>query len=728
MKTSILSLAVCGLLLATSANAAKPKPVPAPAPAPAPFTPDNPFATESSLPYHLPPFDRIKDAAFRPAFEAGMAEQRREVEAIARSADAPTFDNTVVALERTGLLLARVSAVFFNLTSSNTNPELDTIEQEMAPKLSSHRDSIFLDPTLFARVKDLYDRRASLGLDPESERLLERYRTTFVRAGAALSEPDKAKLRKMNEEVSSLTTQFQQNVLKATNASAVVVDSASELEGLPAEQIAAAAQEAESRKLKGKWVLTLQNTTGQPVLAQLTNRALRERVFRASVGRANGGPNDNTAVAARLVKLRAERAALLGYPSHAAYVLEDETAGTTAAVNKMLSDLAPAAEANARKEATEMQKVVDEQAKAAGRESFQLQPWDWAFYSEQVRKAKYAYDESQVRPYFELEHVLEDGVFFAAHELYGLTFKERTDLPVYEPSVRAFEVFNEDGSQLGLFLADYFARGNKQGGAWMSEYVSQSGLRGTKPVVVNNLNIVKAPKGQPVLLTFSEVSTLFHEFGHGLHGLFSNVRYPLFAGTAVPTDFVEYPSQYNEMWASDPKVLAHYAKHYQTGEPMPKALMDKILAAQTFNEGFLTSEYLAATLVDQAFHQIPASEAPAAKDVMAFEAKALEKNGVNFDLVPPRYHAAYFLHIFSNDYSAGYYSYLWSDVLAKDTQHWFETHGGLQRANGDFLRAKVLSRGFSADSTTLFKEFYGGEPEVGPLLEHRGLVIEKTRR
>ena len=728
MKARTLSLAACGLLLGLPAYAAKP----APAAAPAPFTQDNPFATQSSLPYHLPPFDRIKDANFRPAFEAGMAEQKKEADAIAHNAEAPTLDNTIVPLERSGLLLGRVAVVFFNLTSSNTDPELDKIEREMAPKLAAHQDSIFLDPALFARVKTLYDHRAALGLDPESLRLLERYHTQFVRAGAPLSDADKAKLRKMNEEISSLTTRFQQNLLKATNAAAVVVDKVSDLDGLSDEQIGAAAQAAESRKLKGKWVITMQNTTGQPVLAQLKNRALRERIFKASIGRANGGPNDNTAVAAQLVKLRAERAALLGYPNHAAYVLEDETAGTTAAVNKMLSELAPAAEANARKEAAEMQKIIDQQAKAAGNEPFQLQPWDWAFYSEQVRKAQYAFDESQVRPYFELNHVLKDGVFYAAHELYGLSFKERTDLPVYQADVRVFEVFNEDGSPLGLFLADYFARDNKQGGAWMNEYVSQSRLLGLKPVVVNNLNIAKPPKDQPVLLTFDEVSAMFHEFGHGLHGLFSNVEYPLFAGTAVPTDFVEYPSQYNEMWAADPTVLAHYAKHHQTGEPMPQALVDKVLAAQKFNEGFATSEYLAATLLDQAWHQIPASEVPAAKDVMAFEAAALKKSGVDFDAVPPRYHTPYFAHIFSSGYAAGYYSYIWSDVLAKDTQHWFETHGGLQRANGDYLRAKVLSRGFSADSTILFKEFYGRDPEVGPLLEHRGLVIapasEKTGR
>jgi peptidyl-dipeptidase Dcp len=617
-----------------------------------------------------------------------------------------------------------VSAVFFNMTSSNSSPEIEKIDQEMAPRLSAHRDSIFLDGALFSRVKRLHEDRAGLGLDAESLRLLERYHTQFVRAGAALSESDKAKLKKLNEEESSLTTTFQQNVLKATSANAVVVDSVAELRGLSPEQIAAAAEAAKSRKLTGKWVLTLRNTTGQPVLAQLESRALRERVFKASSSRGIGGETDNTAVAAKLVKLRAERAALLGYPSHAAYRLEDETAGTTAAVNKMLSDLAPATLANAKKEAAEIQELIDAQERAAGREPFRMAPWDWALYSEQVRRAKYSFDQEQVRPYFELDRVLVDGAFHAATELYGITFKERFDLPVYETTVRVFEVFHEDGSPLGLFLTDYFARDNKRGGAWMSEYVSQSKLTGRKPVVVNNLNVVKPPAGQPVLLTFDEVQTLFHELGHGLHGLFSNVQYPLFAGTAVPRDFVEYPSQYNEMWATEPSVLAHYAKHHQTGEPLPKAMIDKILAARTFNQGFETLEYLESSIFDQAMHQITPAEAPAAKDILAFEARALERAGVAYDLVPPRYGTTYFLHVFSSDYSAGYYSYLWSDVLAKDTQHWFETHGGLQRANGDFLRAKVLSRGFSADPKTLFREFYGAEPDVRPLLEHRGLAVE----
>jgi peptidyl-dipeptidase Dcp len=720
MKTLMLSFMVCGVLLAASPQAGAAEP----AAAPAVLAPDNPFAQPSPLPYQLPPFDKIKDAHFRPAFEAGMAEHRKEMDAITRDSGAPTFENTIVAMERSGQMLGRVASVFFNMTSSNTNPELDKIEQEMAPKLAAHRDAIYLDPLLFARVKTLYEGRAGLGLDPESLRLLERYRTQFIRAGAALSEPDKAKLRKMNEELSTLTTQFQQNLLKATGEAAVVVDKKSDLDGLSEEQIGAAAEAAKTRKLKNKWVLTLQNTTGQPVLAQLKNRALRERVYRASIGRASGGPTDNIGLIARIVKLRAEQAVLLGYANHAAYKLEDETAGTADAVNKMLGSLAPPAEANARKEAAEMQKLIDEQEKSAPGGPFKLQPWDWAFYAEQVRKAQYAYDESQVRPYLELDRVVKDGMFYAAQELFGLTFKERKDLPVYQPDVKVYEVFDKDGSPMALFLTDYFARDNKQGGAWMNEYVSQSRLLGLKPIVINNLNIVKPPAGQPALLTFDELTTLFHEFGHGLHGLLSSVQYPLFSGSAVPNDFVEFPSQYNEMWATDPAVLAHFAKHYQSGEPMPQALVDKVLAARKFNEGFATSEYLAAALVDQTWHQITASQAPAAKDVMAFEEAALKKSGVDFYAVPPRYHSPYFAHIFSNDYSAGYYAYIWADVLAKDTEHWFKTHGGLQRANGEFLRAKVLSRGFSADPIKLFREFYGRDPEIGPLLEARGLVVQ----
>jgi peptidyl-dipeptidase Dcp len=682
--------------------------------------PDNPFAQPSTLPYHLPPFDRIKDAHFRPAFEAGMAEQRREIEAIDRNPAAPTFENTLVALEKSGRLLDRVSSSFFNLNSSNTNPDLLKIASEMAPKLSAHSDAIVLDAALFARIDAVYQQRSKLKLDPESLQLLERTHLEFVRAGAKLAPADKEKLRQLNEQIASLTTQFQQNVLKATKASAVVVDSLSELDGLSAEQIGAAAEAAKARGLEGKWVIALQNTTIQPALAELRNRALRERIYKASIARATAGAEDNTVVVAKIVKLRAEKARLLGYPDYATYSLTDQTAGTPAAVNQMLTRLVPPALANARKEAAENQKLIEQQAAASGK-PFQLEPWDWAFYAEQVRKSRFGFDQSEVKPYFEVNRVLQDGVFYAAHELYGLSFKERHDLPVYHPDVRVFEVFDANGSAIGLFLTDYFARENKRGGAWMSEYVGQAKLLGLKPVIVNNLNVVKPAQGQPALLTFDEVTTMFHEFGHALHALLSNVNYPSLAGTNVPRDFVEFPSQFNEMWARDTKVFANYAKHYQTGAPMPQALLDKVIAAEKFGQGYATTEYIAAALLDQAWHQMPATDTPSAENVMAFQASALKKYGVDYAPVPPRYYSPFFLHSFTGGYAAGYYAYIWSEVLARDAEEWMKKNGGLKRANGDALRAKVLSRGRSSDPEAMFEQFYGGKPDIDPLLEHRGL-------
>lgn len=687
------------------------------------LAPDNPFAKESTLPYQLPPFDKIKDTTFKPALLAGMAAQRKQIDAIAKNAAAPTFENTIVAMERSGELLTRVSTVFFNLISSNTNPQLEALQTEMSPKLSAHNDAIHLDPALYARVRTLYEQRASLKLDPESLRLLERYHTNFVRAGARLSDADKTRLKQMNEQISKLTTEFQQTVLKGVNAAAIVVDNRAELDGMTEEQIAVAAEAAKERKLDGKYVIALLNTTTQPALAQLKNRALRERIYRTSSNRGWGGEFDTTGEIAQIVKLRAERAALLGYPSHAAYVLEDETALNAGAVNTMLKQLVPPAVANARREAADIQALIDSQAKANGTQSFQLEPWDWDFYAEQVRKAKYSYDESQVRPYFEMNRVLVDGVLFAAHELYGLSFKERKDLPTYQPDVRVFEVSDADGTSQGLFLVDWYARSNKRGGAWMNSFVEQARLLNTKPVVVNNLNIPKPPAGQPTLLTSDEVNTAFHEFGHALHGLFSDVQYPQFSGTSVPRDFVEYPSQYNEMWMTDPRVLANYARHYQTGAPMPKELMDKVLAARKFNQGYATTEYLAAAILDQAWHQLPADKTPAQADVAKFEADALKAAGIDFAPVPPRYRSSYFSHVFASPigYSAGYYAYIWSEVLARDTEHWFDTNGGLKRENGDLLRQKVLSRGFSVDALTMFRDFYGKGPEIGPLLEARGL-------
>jgi len=684
---------------------------------------DSPFLHPSTLPYGLPPFDKIKDADYVPAFEAGMREHRQEVDAIVHNHAPATFENTIVALERSGQLLERVNTVFSNLNASNSNPEMDEIDTEMTPKLTAHEDTILLDSALFARVDSLFERRASLKLDPESLQLLERYHVMFVRAGAKLSEPDKARLRAMNESISSLMTQFKQNVLKASRDGAVVVDDVKELDGLSPEQIGSAERAAAARGLKGKYLIPLQNTTNQPPLARLKNRALREKIYRASVARCNGGDSDNNAVIAQMVKLRAERAQLLGYPNHAAYQLEDESAGTPAAVHDILTHLVPAALASAEHDAAEMQKLIDADAARNHTKPFELQPWDWAFYAEALRKARYDFDEAQVAPYFELDHVLHDGVFYAANHLYGLTFKERKDLPVYQQDVRVFEVFDRNGAPLALFLGDYFARDNKRGGAWMDNLVRQSQLFGRKPVITNTLNIPKPQPGRPALLTFDEVTTLFHEFGHAIHGMLSNVRYPLLSGTAVPRDFVEFPSQYNEMWAREPAVLANFAKHYQTGAPMPQELLNKVLTAQKFNQGYATTEYLAAALLDQEWHLITPSQAPAPADVAAFEAAALRKNGINYAPIEPRYHSEYFSHIFAGGYASGYYAYLWSEVLARDTGQWMHQHGGLTRANGDYLRDKILSRGRTEDPQVMFKNFYGRAPDIGPLIEYRGLTV-----
>src|SRR6266705_4968059 len=699
-------------ITSTSLNAEKPpvKSVPS-----SPAASDNPLLAQNTLPYHAPPFDKIKDEHFVPAIEAGMREQLKEVDAIAASSEKPSFDNTVVPLERTGRLLDRAERTFSNLNAADTNPTRQKIETEIAPKLSAHRDAIHLNAKLFARIQELYDNRDKLGLDPESSYLLERYYKDFVRAGAKLSEPDKEKLKKINAELATLQTKFEQNVLKEKNASSVVVDRREDLAGLSDNQIAAAVAAAKDEHKEGKFVLRLQNTTGQPALASLQNREIRERIMQASLSRnSKGGPFDTRDVVIRTAQLRAERAKLLGYENHAAYQLEDQTAGNVTTVNKLLGDLAPPAVANARHEAADMQEIVDQE-----KGEFQIASWDWDFYSEKVRKARYAFDESELRPYYELNHVLLDGVFFAAGKLYGLTFNERHDLPVYQPDVRVFEVYDADGEPLALFLGDYYARPSKRGGAWMTAYVQQSGLFGTKPVVANHLNIPKPPPGEPTLLTHDEVRTAFHEFGHALHGMFSNVKYPRFSGTSVPRDFVEYPSQVNEMWASWPDVLKNFAKHYKTGEPIPQALLDKVTAAEKFNQGFKTTEYLAASLLDQAWHQINPSEIP--KDAMAFEVTALRKAGVDFPPVPPRYRSPYFSHAFSGGYSAGYYSYIWSEVLDADSVEWIKEHGGLERENGDRFRATLLSRGGSADALGLFKNFVGRDPYIEPLLKRRGL-------
>jgi peptidyl-dipeptidase Dcp len=729
---ALLALAACGSKSPPppqqTAPASSPAPAPAPTPVPTPAAapaPENPFFQASTLPYHMPPFDKIHDGDYLPAFERGMAEQRKEVDAIAHEAAAPTFDNTIVAMERTGRLLTRVSKAFFNLNQSNGDDATQKVEGQITPKLAAHSDAIFLDSALFARVDTLYKQKASLGLDPESAQLLDRYEDLFVRAGAKLSDADKATLKKLNTELSGLGTTFRQKVLAATKDGAVVVDDDKLLAGLSPEQVGAAAEAAKARGMTGKWIITLQNTTGQPVLEQATDRDLRQKVFEASVSRGQGGPDDTTEVVAKILALRAQKAKLLGYPDYATYALAEETAGKPANVDKILGQVAPPALARAKQEAADNQKAIDAEAKAAKQKPFKLEPWDWPMYSQKVRAQKFGFDDSQVKPYFEMDRVLHDGVFFAANQLYGITFSERKDLPVYQPDVRVFEVKDSDGSALGLIILDYYKRDNKQGGAWMDTFVDQTSLLGDKPVIINNLNIPKPPAGQPTLLTFDEVTTMFHEFGHLLHGLFSNVKYPLLSGTSVPQDFVEFPSQFNEMWARDPKVLANIAKHYQTGAPMPKELLDKVLAAQTFGEGFATLEYTEAAMLDMSWHEVPAAKLPKATDVMKDEAAILARDKVAYGPVPPRYHTGYFNHIFAGGYEAGYYAYMWSEVLARDSGAWFTAHGGLTRDNGNTFRAKILSRGRTQEPSVLFKEFYGKDPEIGPLLQYRGLANKK---
>ncbi|MEU8174615.1 M3 family metallopeptidase [Microbispora hainanensis] len=655
----------------------------------------NPFLSPSALPYALPPFQEIREEHYAPAFEQGMAEQIAEVEAIAENPEPPTFENTIEALERSGALLERVSAVFFNQASSDATPGVQEIQKDVTPKLSKHADAIHLNARLFARIQ------AVEPADEEQRWLLKRYVTDFTRAGATLGPQDQARLREINERLSALGTTFEQNLLADTNERAVVVEDVTELDGLSQDAIQALADQARERGLDGKYLITLVLPTGQPALAELTNRSLRERIHRASVGRGAA----NAELIKEMAVLRRERARLLGYENHAEYVLADQTAGTTRAVTEMLDRLVPPAVANARKEQADLEEIA----------GHPIQPWDWAFYSEKVRKARYDIDSRRMRPYFELNTVLEKGVFNAASRLYGVTFHERSDLYGYHPDVRVFEVRNEDGSPLGLFLGDFHARATKRGGAWMNSLVRQSGLEGTRPVVVNNLNIVK---GEPTLMTFDEVNTMFHEFGHALHGLFSDVRHPRFSGTAVPRDFVEYPSQVNEMWATHPEILAEYARHHETGEPMPQDLVDRMLETQKFNQGFATLEYLAATLLDWAWHTAYDGE----EDVEEFERRALREAGVDLPAVPPRYRSTYFAHIWAGGYSAGYYSYIWSEVLDADTVEWFNENGGLRRENGDTFRRALLSRGGSVDSMSAFRDFRGRDPEITPLLDRRGLL------
>ncbi|MFC3658283.1 peptidyl-dipeptidase Dcp [Xanthomonas hyacinthi] len=714
-RTVVLAAAISLALAACSGKESTPVPAaPAASQSPAPAA-ANPLLSASTLPFQAPPFDKIKDADYLPAFEEGMKQHLAEIRRIADNAEPASFANTIEAMERSGETLNRVSRIFFGLVQADTNDARQKIQEAVAPKLAEHQDEISLDPKLFARITSLYDQRDTLNLEPEQKRLLERDYEEFVRAGAQLSDADKATLRKLNVEETTLATQFHTKLVAATAAGAVVVDDKARLDGLSEGDIASAAQDAAARKLDGKYLLALQNTTQQPVLASLKDRALRTQVMAASQSRAEkGDANDTRQTIQRLAQLRAQKARLLGFDSYAAYSLGDQMAKTPAAALKLLTDTVPAATAKARSEVAEMQKVIDAQ-----KGGFKLAASDWDFYAEQVRKAKYDLDASQIKPYFELDNVLKNGVFYAATELYGITFKERTDIPTYNPDMKVYEVFDQDGTSMALFYTDYYKRDSKSGGAWMDVFVEQDGLTGAKPVVYNVCNFTKPAPGQPALLSFDDVTTLFHEFGHALHGMFSKVKYPSIAGTATSRDFVEFPSQFNEHWASDPKVFAHYAKHYQTGEAMPAELVEKIKKARTFNQGYATTEYLSAALLDLAWHTQPA-DAPL-QDVDTFEAEALKKFKVDLAEVPPRYRTTYFDHIWGGGYSAGYYAYFWSEVLDDDAFEWFKENGGLSRKNGDVFRAKILSRGNSVDLATLYRDFRGKDPSVEPLLENRGL-------
>ena len=682
------------------------------------FTRDNPFYAPSTLPFGAPAFDRIQVTDYKPAIEEGMRQHLEEVSALAEQTAAPSFENTIVALERAGTLLTRVLKVFISLASSNTSDTLQTVQTDEAPRIAAHNDAIFLNSTLYARVLQIFDRRDQLGLSPEQKHLVERYHLDFVRAGAQLSESDKTILRALNQDESKATTEFQNRLLAATKAGALVVDERASLEGATDADVAAAAEAAKERKLPGKWVIGLQNTTQQPWQEFLRRREVRKRLFDAATHRADRGDNNDTrAIIVRLAELRAKRAQLLGYPTTAAYVLDDQMAKTPEAAIKLLTEIAAPAIAKARTEAAKMQSLIDRQL-----DHFKLEPWDWQHYAEQVRRAEYDIDESQIKPYFELDRVLRDGVFFAATQLYGLTFKEQKDIPVYQPDVRVFEVFNADGSPLALFYADYFKRDNKSGGAWMDSFVDQSTLMGTHAVVFNVANFSKPAPGQPALLSFDDVSTLFHEFGHALHGMMSRVEYPTLSGTDVPRDFVEFPSQFNEHWALEPTVFAHYAKHHETGAPMPQSLVEKIKKSRTFNQGFALTEYLAASLLDMAWHTLAPGSPP--QDVDAFEADALRRYQVDVSEVPPRYRSTYFAHIWDGGYQAGYFAYLWAEVLDHDAYAWFKENGGLTRANGDRFRDLILSRGGTADPGELYRAFRGRDPSVEPLLVERGLKPE----
>jgi peptidyl-dipeptidase Dcp len=682
------------------------------------FSPSNPFYSESKLPYQAPPFDKIKNSDFRPAIEEGMRLQLQEIEKIANNPAPPTFDNTLVAMEKSGRLLDRASRVFTVLTAANTNPELQKLKQELAPKQAAHRDAIFLNSKLFKRVEILYNTRTKLKLDAESNRLIEFYYQRFLLSGAKLSDADKASLKKLNEEEASLSAKFNNQLLSGTKAGAFIADDVSEIAGLTQGEIDAAARDANAKKLDNKWVLALQNTTQQPALLSLSNRATRQKLFETSWTRTvRNDSNDTRITIVQMAKIRAEKAKLIGFSNYASWKLQDQMAKTPTAIDNFFAQLVPAAITKAKGEAADIQAIINKQ-----NGGFKLEPWDWNFYAEQVRKEKYDLDANEIKPYFELNNVLENGVFYAATLLYGITFKERHDLPVYQEDVRVFEVFDKDGSPMGLFYGDYYKRDNKGGGAWMNNSVGQSNLLGTKPVINNTCNFTKPATGQPALISFEDVTTMFHEFGHALHGFFASQKYPILSGTNVARDFVEFPSQFNEHWALDPQVLKHYAIHYKTKEPMPQALVDKIKKASGFNAGYALTENLAACLLDMQWHTISA-DAPL-QDADKFEEESLKKTKIDLSEVPPRYRSTYFSHIWFHNYAAGYYAYLWTDMLEEDIYSWFQQNGGLTRANGQRFRDMILSRGNTEDYGKMFKAFRGHDPDIKPMLKSRGLVSE----
>ncbi|MFB2684900.1 M3 family metallopeptidase [Shewanella mangrovisoli] len=674
----------------------------------------NPLFQASTLQYQAPDFSVIKDEHFQPALEQGIKEHYQEILAIANNPAAPTFDNTIVAMEKSGALLTRASSVFYNLAGSNSNPALRKIQGEMAPKMAAHSDNINLNPALFARIEAIYNDRNNLSLTPEAVRLVEVYHQRFIMAGAKLTDEQKVKIRALNEEQSTLTNEFSQRLLRLTKEIAIVVDSKEQLAGLTDSEITSAANDAKAAGHEGKYLINITNTTRQPVLASLENRELRQRIWEASANRGLTGENETASLVSRLAQLRAERAALLGYENWASYRLAPQMAKKPEAVYSMFGSMVPAVVANTEREAADIQAMID---KTGGK--FELAPWDWEFYAEKVRQEKYALDASSIRPYFEFNRVLEDGVFYTLKELYGVTLKPRPDLPVYHPDVKAYEMFDADGSSMAIFYADYFAREGKRGGAWMSSFVGQSFLEGTKPVVVNVMNIKKAPEGQPTFVSYNEVTTMFHEMGHGTHGMFSKVTYPSLAGTSVSRDFVEFPSTFEEDWAAHPKVLANYAKHYETGKPIPDDLLQKLLKSGSFNQGFDTLEYMAAALVDMEWHSL-SPDAPL-QDVATFEANALKKHGLNITAVPPRYKSTYFAHAFPGGYSASYYAYMWSEILAADAYAYVQTQGGLNREIGMKYRKTIREVGNSIAPMEAYKNFRGQEPTTEGLLNRRGL-------